>query len=114
MVLWVVGALIAYFGSLCFLEMALLLKKSGGLYLFVKEAYSFGRSKPWMNTFGSMFAFMYIWSSVMIANPLGFAIVLLSMGRYVCRPFFLDCPEMPIYPVRFFGLSAMSEYLVMS
>lgn len=114
MVLWGAGALIAYAGLLCYLEMGLLLKKSGGTYLFVKEGYSFGRSKPWMDTFGSMLAFMYGWSTVTLGEPLGCAIILLSMGRYACRPFFLECQHMPIYAVKFFALFALSESTIIS
>ena len=99
----------AYTGSLCYLEMALLLKKSGGTYVFIKEAYSFGRKKPWMENFGSLMAFMYCWSTVAIGEPLGYAIILLALGRYVCRPFFINCQEMPIYAVKFFALSTLSR-----
>ena len=109
MVLWLVGGLMAYAGSLCYLELGLLLRKSGGTYLFIKEAYSFGRRKPWMDTFGSMCGFMFGWSNVALGEPLAMAIVLLSLGNYACRPFFIGCQEMPIYAVKFFALFALSK-----
>ncbi len=108
MVLWLVGGLIAYMSSLCYLELALLVKKSGGTYIYIKEAYSFGRKKPWMDAFGSMCGFLVGWSDVLLLQPLGHAIGLLTFGRYLCKPFFIDCQETPLYAAKMFGLFALS------
>lgn len=111
-VLWVVGGLLVYAASLCYLELALLLKISGGTYINIKEAYSFGKKKPWMEMFGSLCGFVYVWCDILIQEPLGLAISLLSMGSYICRPFFINCQEMPIYAVKMFALCGLSMHVI--
>ena len=108
MVLWVGGALMVYSASLCYLELALMVKKSGSTFIFIKEAYSFTLTKPWMKRFGSLLAFVMLWSDIGICQPIGSAIPLLALGRYLCRPFFMECNTMPIYAVKMFSLSALS------
>ena len=107
LVLWAVGGLIVYGASLCYLELALLVKKSGSTYIYIKEAYSFGRRKPWMDTFGSLCGFLIAWVAVIIIEPVAIAITLMTLGRYICQPFFIDCPEMLISAVKMFALCAL-------
>jgi amino acid transporter len=109
LVLWVGGGVMIYFASLCYLELALMLKKSGGTFIFVKEAYSFTSSKPWMKRFGSLLGFVMMWSDVTVSQPVGAAIPLLALGKYLCQPFFMECSVMPIYAVKMFSLSALSK-----
>jgi hypothetical protein len=73
-----------YFASLCYLELALMLKKSGSTFIFIKEAYSFTSSKPWMKRFGSLLGFVMLWSDAVIGQPAGAAIPFLALGRYLC------------------------------
>ena len=50
LIVWIVGAFIAVAGGLCYCELGLLLKNSGGEYWYLKEAYNFGRpDKVWLN-----------------------------------------------------------------
>ena len=102
-----------YMASLCYLELALLIKKSGSTYIFVTEAYSFGRRKAWMAMFGSMYGFLMVWTDILIGQPVGVAVVLLAMGRYLCRPFFINCEEMPINAVKMFAMFALSRSGIM-
>ncbi len=104
LLLWVVGGVFAFCAALCFLEMAHLVKKSGSTYIFIKEAYSFGRRKPWMEQFGSLCGFIVAWMDIVILQPLCFAVVALSLGQYTCRPFFIKCDDVPIYAVKLFAL----------
>src|SRR5688572_32914071 len=39
LLLWVVGALVALFGALTLAELAVLYPRSGGIYVFLREAY---------------------------------------------------------------------------
>ena len=110
MCLWVVGAVIALSGALCYLELGLMVKKSGSTYVFIKEAFSFGRSKPWMEQFGCLCGFVVAWISVVILQPLGHAIILVALGSYMCRPFFITCDYLPEYAVKFLALFVSSEY----
>ena len=107
LVLWGVGGVIAYAGSLCYLELSLLIKKSGSTYIYIKEAYSFTRSKPWMEKCGSLLSFLLILSDIL---PLGNSIAFLSLGRYMCRPFFIECDVLPIYAVKLSALFGLSMW----
>jgi len=86
-----------------------MLKKSGSTYVYIKEAYSFGHKKPWMDMCGSLLSFVFVWTDVMIGQPLGSAIILLTMGQYICRAFFIDCQDMPENAVKCFALFALSK-----
>ena len=110
LILWIVGGVISICGALCFLEMALMVKKSGSTYIFIKEAYSLGRRKPWMEQFGSFCGFVVAWIDIVVLQPLTFAIVALALGRYTCRPFFIECDEVPVYAVKMLALFWSSKY----
>ena len=107
--LWVVGGVISLCGALCYLELALLIKKSGSTYIYIKEAYSFGRKKPWMEQFGSFCGFAVAWTRVIILQPLVSAVGALVLGGYVCRPFFINCDKTPVYLVKLIALTLPSE-----
>ncbi len=110
LLLWLVGGVITTLASLCYLELALLVKKSGSTFVYIKEAYSFGRTKPWMEGVGSLISFLMVWTDLMIIEPASSAIGYLSLGHYLCRPFFIDCQEMPPYAVKMFALFVLSKY----
>ena len=107
-VLWLVGGIITYSASLCYLELSLLMKKSGSTFVFIREAYSFTRAKPWMKVFGSLLSFVMLWSDVLLIQPMGNAIPLLALGSYLCRPFFIECQDVPVYAVKMISLTALS------
>lgn len=109
LVLWAVGGLIALIGGLCFTELGVLIKKSGSTYTFIREGYSFRGQKPWLSMIGPLLAFLNIWSSTAIGQPTAIAIALLTFGRYVCRPFFIGCSEVPMAPVKMLALSALGK-----
>ncbi len=109
LILWVVGGVIIFCGALCYLEMAHLVKKSGSTYIFIKEAYSFGRRKPWMDHFGSLCGFIVAWTDIAILQPLSSAIMALAIGHYTCRPFFINCKEVPTYGLKLTALFWISK-----
>src|SRR5262245_42176068 len=61
--LWVVGALVALFGALTLAELAVLFPRSGGIYVFIREAY------------GPLPAFLFGWTELIV----------LQIGRASCR-----------------------------
>ena len=109
MILWAAGGLVALFGGLCFCELAALVKRSGSTYAFILEGYSFRQKYRWLSPLGSLLAFLNIWSNTLIAQPTAIAVILLTFGRYLCRPFFISCSEVPIIPVKMFALFALCK-----
>ena len=111
--LWAFGGVFALSGALCYLELALMVKKSGSTYTFIKEAFSFGRRKPWMERVGSLCGFQVAWIQVVILQPLAHSIILVTLGRYLCRPFFITCDHMPLYAVKCLALFVSSKLLLL-
>ena len=109
LLLWLVGGIITTLAAFCYLELALLVKKSGSSYVYIKEAYSFGRKKPWMEGIGSLLSFLMVWTDMIIVQPVAGAVSLRVIGRYICRPFFIGCEEMPTYAIKMFALVALSR-----
>ena len=108
--LWLVGGIITTFASLCYLEMALLVKKSGSTYVYIKEAYSFGRRKTWMEGVGSMMSFLMVWTDLVIVQPLAAAIGFRSMGHYTCQLFFINSHDIPIHNAKVAALFTLGTY----
>ena len=93
MLCWLVGLIIAIVGGFCYIELALLIRKTGGDYAIIIKAYSF--RNQWLQAFGSLLAFLFGWTSLLISGPSSTAIVALTCCRYLIRPFYLDCDEIP-------------------
>ena len=93
MLCWLVGLMIAILGGFCYIELALLVNKTGGDYAIIMKAYSF--RNQWLQAFGSLLAFLFGWTSMLITGPSSTAIVALTCCRYLIRPFYLDCDEIP-------------------
>ena len=113
-VLWVAGGLVAVCGALCYLELALMVNKSGSTYIYIKEAYSFGRCKPWMEQFGSFCGFVVSWTNVIILQPLARAIGAIAFAEYLCKPFFKNCDEVPLVPGKLIAIDLQSTYTSIS
>lgn len=110
LVTWVAGGIIALMGALCYCELGTMIKKSGSEYAYIMEAYSFGR-KNGLRTVGSMLGFVNVWYDALVGNPLSHAISLLVFGRYMCRPFFINCSHLPVLPTKMFALAALSKFI---
>ncbi len=54
---WVAGGVVCVLGGLCFAELAVLLPKAGGLYVYLKEAY------------GKTVAYLFGWSEFVFGRP---------------------------------------------
>lgn len=64
-----------------------MIPKSGADYAYISES------------FGSLPAFLYLWSALLIIMPAGNAITALTFGYYILQPFWPDC-DAPIDAVR--------------
>jgi len=74
-VLWFVCGLIALGGSLCYVELGCAIKRAGGNYAYIQEAY------------GDLPAFLCCWTVAFIVDPAGLAAITLTLGTYVMKPF---------------------------
>ena len=110
MILWAAGGLVALCGGLCYAELGVLVKKSGSTYAFILEGYSFRGKNKCLSMIGSLLAFLNVWSNTLIGQPTSIAVVSLTFGRYVCRPFFIDCLEVPAIPVKMMALFALCKH----
>lgn len=93
LVLWIIGGILAVGGGLCFIELSLLIKKSGGEYCFLKEAYSFKKKYKIFEVFGGLLGFLFIWCSLFVIRASALAIIVLTCAQYLLRPviFFMGC-----------------------
>ena len=110
LIMWVIGGLSAVAGALCYIELGTFIKKSGADYTYILEAYSFHKRKRLLEFTGSLLAFLFSWSSVLVVRTCSLAIITMAFGRYLSRPFFIesDC-DVPIWIVRLLALFAISK-----
>ena len=57
MTAWVAGGVLCILGALCFAELAVMLPRAGGLYVYLREAY------------GRLAAFLFGWSEFLFGRP---------------------------------------------
>eukprot|EP00112_Aurelia_sp_Birch-Aquarium-sp1_P011473 Seg2412.3 transcript_id=Seg2412.3/GoldUCD/mRNA.D3Y31 product="Glycoprotein-associated_amino acid transporter b0,+AT1" protein_id=Seg2412.3/GoldUCD/D3Y31 len=75
-VVWVVSAIPCLFGALCFCELAIMLQKTGGEYVFIKEA------------FGNVAAFVTAWTQTFVIHPSGKAVLAVTVSEHIISPFY--------------------------
>lgn len=108
-ILWLFGAVVAICGGLCYVELGLLLRKSGGEFLYLVKAYSFKHRNKATTVLGSVLGFMSLWGDFCVVRPSGLAVAVLLCARYFIRPFFIGCciPELAI---KCLAISVLSKY----
>ncbi|XP_076011933.1 b(0,+)-type amino acid transporter 1 [Genypterus blacodes] len=79
LLIWSACGVLATLGALCYAELGTMITKSGGEYPYLKEA------------FGSVLAYLYSWTTVMVLKPSSFAIIALSFAEYAVTPFYPGC-----------------------
>ena len=99
---WVVGMLIAIGGALCYVEVGLLFPKTGGEFVYIREAYSFNKRNAAVDFLGSLLAFLFTWTSILI-RPAGVAVITLASAKYLMKPFFVDS-DVPSFPLKVVAL----------
>ena len=62
-----------------------------------------------METFGSLVVLLLLGQTFLSYSHLSLSIVSLTIGKYVCKPFFIHCQEIPIYAVRMVALFSLSK-----
>ena len=74
-IVWILAGGCALLGSLCYNELASLVKKTGSSYIFVFECY------------GNYPAFLLLWINAVILIPCCTSITAYTAGMYICRVF---------------------------
>ncbi|CAH3042166.1 unnamed protein product [Pocillopora meandrina] len=101
LLIWLGCGLLALFGSLCYAELGTCIKKSGGEYSYLMEA------------FGRIPAYLFAWTSVLIIRPASGAIIALTFAEYVSKPFYPDY-EAPAYLMKLLACSCLVILLVIN
>ena len=78
LMIWIACGLIALFGALCYCELGCAIKRAGGNYAYIFEAY------------GPLPAFLCSWTTVFLIDPAGIAAITLTFGTYAVKPFYDD------------------------
>ena len=97
LVIWIFSGFICLFGALCFCELAILLKKTGGCYIYIKEAY------------GDLAGFITVWITVIVINPAGLSVVAVAIGEHAVGAFTDITSPHGIWMVK--GISALCVLL---
>ncbi|XP_010794700.1 b(0,+)-type amino acid transporter 1 [Notothenia coriiceps] len=79
LLIWAACGVLATMGALCYAELGTMITKSGGEYSYLSEA------------FGSLVAYLYSWTTVMVLKPSSLAIITLSFAEYASTPFYPGC-----------------------
>nr|XP_055034620.1 cystine/glutamate transporter [Misgurnus anguillicaudatus] len=97
LVVWVACGILSLFGALCYAELGTCIKKSGGHYTYILEA------------FGPQMAFVRLWVDMIAIRPTGIAVVGLAFGRYILEPIFMPCgvPEIGVKLATAIGITAV-------
>ena len=84
-------ALVAVGASLCYVELGLLVKKSGGEFVYLVEAYSFRHRNRGVTVLGALMGFLCVWVHFFVNSSAGMAAASLLCAQYFIQPFFTGC-----------------------
>ncbi|XP_075870246.1 cystine/glutamate transporter [Nelusetta ayraudi] len=84
LVVWIACGVLSLFGALSYAELGTCIKKSGGHYTYILEA------------FGPQMAFIRLWSDLIAIRPAGMAVISLAFGQYILEPLFMPCHIPPM------------------
>ena len=73
--IWILGALVALFGALTLAELAALFPRSGGIYVFLREAY------------GPLPAFLFGWTELLVIRPSALGAIAVLFAEYARQVF---------------------------
>ncbi|CAB1337250.1 unnamed protein product [Coregonus sp. 'balchen'] len=100
LVVWIACGVLSLFGALSYAELGTSIKKSGGHYTYILEA------------FGPQMAFIRLWADLIAIRPAGLAVISLAFGQYILEPIFMPCgvPEIAIKLATSIGLRETKNF----
>lgn len=86
LLIWAACGILATFGALSYAELGTVIRESGGEYIYI------------LRNFGSLPAFLFAYTSVIVVRPASVAAVSLSFAEYAVAPFYPGCssPEVVV------------------
>lgn len=99
LILWVVCGVFATIGALSYSEIGLTIPKSGGIYTYLHEA------------FGSLVAFLFVWTELVLRRPTSQGIAALASVKYMLEPIFQGC-SIPPAATRITAIFVLGKYFV--
>eukprot|EP00064_Thunnus_orientalis_P000876 superscaffoldBa00000051_g877 len=84
LIVWIACGVLSLFGALSYAELGTCIKKSGGHYTYILEA------------FGPQMAFIRLWADLIAIRPAAMAVISLAFGQYILEPLFMPCDIPPV------------------
>ncbi|XP_069182603.1 Y+L amino acid transporter 2-like [Procambarus clarkii] len=88
LVVWVACGILSMVGALCFAELGTMIPESGGMYTYLHRA------------FGPVFAFLYMWVTILTRNSAGTAVIAVTFANYFLQLVLPHCDTVPAVPAR--------------
>ncbi|XP_029917749.1 cystine/glutamate transporter [Myripristis murdjan] len=101
LVVWIACGVLSLFGALSYAELGTCIKKSGGHYTYILEA------------FGPQMAFIRLWVDVIAIRPAGMAVIALAFGHYILEPLFMPC-GIPVMAVKLATAVGITSVMVLN
>ncbi|XP_050999279.1 putative L-type amino acid transporter 1-like protein MLAS isoform X2 [Acomys russatus] len=102
LIVWATCGFLAMMGALCYAEMGSLVPESGGDYAYI------------LRIFGSLPAFLVIYTFVLVARPAAITAVSLSFAEYAVAPFYPGCSSLPQVTVKIVASSCILLLLLIN
>jgi amino acid transporter len=96
---WVVGGVVAVCGALTYAELAAAFPRSGGIYVFIREA------------FGPLPAFLFGWAELLIIRPGAYGAIGITASAYALRTFGFD-PAASLFGIPVRGDQALGAVFI--
>ncbi|XP_015200236.1 cystine/glutamate transporter isoform X2 [Lepisosteus oculatus] len=97
LVIWSACGVLSLFGALSYAELGTTIRKSGGHYTYMLEA------------FGPQIAFIGLWADLVAIRPSAIAVIALAFGQHILEPLFMPCavPEIAVKLATAIGITAV-------